>query len=148
MAKRKVLETEMAVIMDTNTPIPKVRANPLTEDVPSQKRIMAVMIEEIFESRMESQALLNPSWKASMSPFPFFLSSLLRSKIRTLASTAIPIERMNPAMPAEVKVTGISLKTVRERIMYEPRAITEQRPGKRYQRIRKIERRAMPIMPA
>ena len=51
----------MAVIMDTNTPTPKVRANPLTADVPSQKRIAAVISEEIFESLMESQALLNPS---------------------------------------------------------------------------------------
>ena len=30
--------------------------------------------------------------------------------MRTLASTAMPIERMKPAMPASVSVTGTSLK--------------------------------------
>ena len=34
------------------------------------------------------------------------ISSFKRSKIRMLASTAIPIERINPAIPAKVKVTG------------------------------------------
>ena len=56
MAKRKVLETTMAVNIDTKTPIPSVKANPLTADVPNQNKITAVIIEEIFESRIESQA--------------------------------------------------------------------------------------------
>jgi len=39
---------------------------------------------------------------------PSLNSSLVLSKIRTLASTAIPIERINPAIPDKVKVTGIN----------------------------------------
>ncbi len=61
MAKRNVLETVMAVNIDIRTPMPKVKANPFTADVPSQKSMMAVMMDEILESRIESHALLNPS---------------------------------------------------------------------------------------
>lgn len=61
MAKRNVRDTVMAVNIDTKTPKPSVSANPLIADVPSQKRIMAVIIEEIFESRIESHAREKPS---------------------------------------------------------------------------------------
>ena len=114
-AKSSVLETVIAVNIETKTPMPSVRAKPLTAAVPSQKRMAPVMIEETLESRIESQARLKPSWNASDIFLPFFNSSFARSKMSTLASTAIPIERMNPARPAAVRVTGMSLKIVRER---------------------------------
>ena len=38
-------------------------------------------------------------------------SSFMRSKIRMLASTAIPTESTKAAMPADVIVTGPSLNT-------------------------------------
>ena len=38
-----------------------------------------------------------------------------RSKIRMLASTAIPIERINPAIPGSVSVIGMSLKSAKEK---------------------------------
>ena len=60
-AKRNVLETEMAVNIEIKTPRPRVSAKPLIAEVPSQKRIIAVIIEEMFESRIESQALEKPS---------------------------------------------------------------------------------------
>ena len=41
---------------------------------------------------------------------PLRSSSFMRSKIRMLASTAMPTDRMKPAMPARVSVTGMSLK--------------------------------------
>ena len=65
MAKRKVRETVIAVNIEIITPIPNVNANPLIAEVPSQKRITAVIIEEIFESLMESHARENPSCNAS-----------------------------------------------------------------------------------
>ena len=46
----------------------------------------------------------------AMGLLPLRNSSFMRSKIRMLASTAIPSDRMKPAMPASVSVTGISLK--------------------------------------
>lgn len=51
----------MAVNIETITPIPSVRAKPLIALVPSQNRIIAVMIEEMFESRIESHAREKPS---------------------------------------------------------------------------------------
>ena len=64
-ANKNVLDMVMAVSIEIKTPIPKVRAKPLIAEVPSQKRMMAVMIEEMFESRIESHALEKPSCKAS-----------------------------------------------------------------------------------
>ncbi len=105
----------MAVNMDMTIPRPSVRAKPLTAEVPSQKSTIAVMIEEMLESRIESHALRKPSCKASDILFPRFSSSLVRSNISTLASTAMPIDKIKPAKPAAVNVTGITLKIVSER---------------------------------
>ena len=109
-AKRNVRETEIAVSIETKTPSPKTSAKPWMIEVPNQKRMTAVIIEEILESRIEGHARPKPSLIASDEFLPERNSSLMRSKIRMLASTAIPIERMNPAMPAAVSVTGRSMK--------------------------------------
>lgn len=55
-ANKIVREIEMAVSILMSTPTPSVRANPLTDDVPIQKSTKAVMILEMLESRIESQA--------------------------------------------------------------------------------------------
>ena len=59
---------------------------------------------EILESRIDGQARLKPSSMADIFVSPFFISSLVLSKIKILASIAIPIERTNPAIPARVIV--------------------------------------------
>ena len=100
----------MAENIETKTPKTKVRANPSIRLEPNQKRIIPVMILEIFESRIESQALVNPSLIDVTISLPRRSSSLVRSAMRMLASTAMPIDKINPAMPAAVRVTGISLK--------------------------------------
>ena len=117
MAKRNVREIIIAVSMEIKTPKPKVRAKPFIEDVPNQKRIIAVMMEEMFESRIESHARENPSCIESLRDFPLFSSSFILSNIKMFASTAIPIERINPAIPAAVSVTGISLKIAKDKII-------------------------------
>lgn len=61
MANKNVRETEMAVNIEIKTPSPSVRAKPLTALVPNQNKTIAVMIEETFESRIESQAREKPS---------------------------------------------------------------------------------------
>ncbi len=117
-------ETEIAVSIDTKTPRPNTRANPLISDVPNQKRMTAVIIDEMLESRIEGHALLKPSLMASRAlretwptpACPVFRprsSSLVRSKIKMFASTAIPMERIKAAMPAAVSVTGISLNNAK-----------------------------------
>ena len=99
--------------METKTPIPSVKAKPFIREVPKENKMMAVIMLEIFESRIENQARENPVETASAIVLPPRNSSLTRSKIRTLASTAIPIEIMNPAIPAAVKVTGNNLNNER-----------------------------------
>ena len=68
-----------------------------------------VIIDEVFESRIDGHAREKPSCTASMMPLPLRNSSFILSNIRMLASTAMPIDRMKPAMPAAVSVTGIIL---------------------------------------
>src|SRR3989344_1503423 len=148
MAKRNVLEMVIAVNIEITTPKPRVKAKPLTAEVPNQNKMIAVMIEEMFESLIESQALENPSCRESWIFLPFFNSSFVLSKIKMFASTAIPMERINPAIPAAVNVTGISLKTARDKTTY----ITSERlattPGNLYQRIRNKTISAKPKIPA
>ena len=65
---------------------------------------------EILLSRMAGQARLNPTSMDEANVRPMRTSSFMRSKIKILASTAIPMDRMNPPMWANSKVMGISLK--------------------------------------
>lgn len=102
--------TVIALNMETPIPIARVSAKPLIDPVPKLKRMAVVIREETLESRIDDQALLKPVIRASCFGRPQRISSLILSKIKILASTAIPIERINPAIPASVKVTGIILK--------------------------------------
>src|SRR3989344_3235376 len=108
-ARKKYREAVMAVNMLTKMPRPRVRANPRTSDVPNQYKITEVIRLETLESRMEVQARRKPSAIAVSSDLPERSSSFILSKIKIFASTAIPIERINPAMPADERVTGIDL---------------------------------------
>ena len=67
----------------------------------------------MFESRMDDQARAKPEFTDMSTERPERSSSLIRSKIRMFASTAIPTLSMNPPIPARVKVTGKSLKIAR-----------------------------------
>ena len=98
----------MAVNMDKATPINKVRAKPLTMKAPnvppSQKRIMQTIKVVMLLSRIAVQARLNPFSTAAPKLRPLCNSSLMRSKIRMLASTAMPKDKMAAAMPCRVNV--------------------------------------------
>ena len=100
----------IALNIETIIPIPSVKAKPLIKGVPNQKRMTTVIMPEIFESLIENQALEKPAEIESAILFPERNSSFIRSKISTFASTAMPMEIINPAIPAAVKVTGINLK--------------------------------------
>src|SRR3989338_8419588 len=144
--ERKILVTIIAENIDTNTPIPSVNANPLINDVPNQNKIRAVIILEIFESLIDAQAREKPSLTASAIVRPERNSSLMRSKISTLASTAIPMEITNPAIPAAVNVTGINLKSAKIIAIKIHKDTVAMIPGKRYQRIKKRVTRKNPII--
>jgi hypothetical protein len=105
--------TIIAENMLTIIPIAKVIAKPLIILVPNHERMRQVINEETFESRIESQARVKPSSIAASRVRPLRSSSFKRSKMRMLASTAIPIERIKPAIPASVNVIGQSLKIAR-----------------------------------
>ena len=62
------------------------------------------MIVDVFESRMDGHARRNPSSTADVRGSPRFCSSLMRSKIRIFASTAMPIVSTKPAMPDKLIV--------------------------------------------
>ena len=113
----RVLLTVNALNILTATPIPRVRAKPdirLAPNLcPNQKSIALVIKVETLLSLMDVHALLNPISIAEVNVRPNLNSSFILSKIRMLASTAIPIERMKAATPASVKVMGTSLNMLR-----------------------------------
>ena len=80
---------------------------------------------------MAEYALLYPSAIASFIPLPARISSLIRSKIRTLASTAIPIVRTIPAIPGNVRTALREARTPSIRKMFPNRAISAINPALR-----------------
>ena len=100
--------TVTAVNIDTSTPTIRTRPKPRIVEVPNRNRIMAVIRLDTFESRIEFQARLKPASIAAGRLLPTRSSSFIRSKIRMLASTAMPTESTKPATPASVSVTGMS----------------------------------------
>ena len=107
----------------------RTSAKPRITDDPKGYRIVAVIRLDTFESRMEFQARLKPASTAAGSDLPTRSSSFIRSKIRMLASTAMPTESTKPAMPASVSVTGTSRKMREddERVVQEREARDEAR---------------------
>ena len=101
----------IALNIETITPIARVNAKPLTMLVPQKYRITQVIIVVMFESKILVKALSNPELIAVKSVLPALNSSFVLSKIKILASTAIPILRIKPAIPARVSVTGIALNS-------------------------------------
>ena len=71
-------------------------------EVPKINKISAVKPVVIFASNIEERALLKPSEIDLRIPFPLSSSSLTLSKIKTFASTDIPIVRTMPAIPGKV----------------------------------------------
>ncbi|OPZ44110.1 MAG: hypothetical protein BWY94_01745 [Actinobacteria bacterium ADurb.BinA094] len=98
-----------AVSMLIRTPIIRVRAKPLGPAVANRNSIRAVRIVSTLASRMVRKPRAYPEFTAERTVLPCRTSSLMRSKMTTLASTATPMVRIMPAMPGRVSVTGIRL---------------------------------------
>jgi len=101
----------MAVNIETKTPTASASANPLIRLVVKKYNTKQVISVEIFESRIEGQALLNPSLIARSNFFPARNSSFILANIKILASTAMPTDKINPTIPVKVMVTPSSLKS-------------------------------------
>ena len=77
-----------------------VTANPLTGPVPNWKRKTAEMMTVMCVSMIVAKALEKPFSMAVFGARPAPQLSRMRSKMSTFESTAMPIVRMNPAIPA------------------------------------------------
>ena len=110
-------------------PSANVKAKPLIKLVATKNKIAQTINELKFESRIDGHALLNPSSIDCDKLLPAFISSFILAKIKILASTAMPIERIKPPIPAKVKVTGMSLNTAKVSATYITRAIDASSPG-------------------
>ena len=86
--------------------IPRIRvlAKPLTVPVPIRRSTIPAIIVVTFPSMIAERALSKPSLTADLTVFPAPISSLIRVNMITFASTAIPIDRMIPAIPGNVSV--------------------------------------------
>src|SRR3990167_1506422 len=105
----------MAVNIVIKTPTARVRAKPFTTDVVSKYNTKHVSNVVIFESLIDGQALDEPSLIACANVLPCLNSSFILAKIKIFASTAIPIDSINPAIPARVKVIGRDLNIASEK---------------------------------
>src|SRR5699024_2448700 len=86
-------------------------ANPLTELVPKINNTAAASIVVMLASRIVTSEFLPPALKEASTDFPVRNSSLIRSNVKTLASTAIPTPKMSAAIPGNVSTPCISWKT-------------------------------------
>ena len=125
----KFLVIVIALNIETATPIARVNANPFTILVPQKYKIAQVIIVVIFESKILVNALSNPELIAVNNVLPAFNSSFVLSKIKILASTAIPIDKIKPAIPASVKVTENTLNKANNIIPYNNNATSAIAPG-------------------
>ena len=99
-----ILLTKRAQNTEVSIPIAKVIPKPLTGPVPNQMRIEAVIKVVRFASIIVENAFAYPPVNAFSELFPDRNSSLILSKIRIFASTAIPTVSTKAAMPGSVKV--------------------------------------------
>src|SRR5207245_2787149 len=85
-------------------PRQSVTANPRTGPVPNWNRIRPEQNVVTFESRIAYQARSKPLSIAARGVLPRRSSSRMRSRIRTFASTAMPMVSTMPAMPGSESV--------------------------------------------
>ena len=118
----------IAVNSDVAIPISKVVAKPLIGPVPNIYNTSAVKPVVILASKIEERALLKPSLIDCFKPFSFFSSSLTLSKIRTFASTDIPIVRTIPAIPGRVRTAPRPARIPNIKTMFSIKAISANIP--------------------
>ena len=124
----RILVIKIAVNNEVPIPIRSVVANPLMGPVPKINKINAVKPVVIFASNIEDRALLKPSEIDLRVPFPLSSSSLTLSKIKTFASTDIPIVRTIPAIPGNVSTAPKPANIPKMRRMLSSKAVSAKIP--------------------
>ena len=124
-------ETKTAVNRFQSMPMIIVRAKPLTSSVPTHHNTRLESSCVTCESKIVTQARLNPLriWCARLAPRSF--SSRMRSKTSTLASTAMPIVSARPARPGSEKVDCMNAIEPISRIIFSSSATTATTPANR-----------------
>jgi hypothetical protein len=87
---------------------------------------MAAMKVVMFASNIVQRAFRKPAFMAASGDFPARYSSLIRSKMMTFASTAMPTVRMMPAMLVRVSVRlkAESMDTMMKRLRTSAKSAT------------------------
>ena len=119
----------IAVNRDVIIPINNVVAKPLIGPEPNMNKIIAVKPVVMFASKIEDNALPKPSATAWLLPLPLANSSLIRSKISTLASTDIPIVKTIPAIPGNVNTAFKLVNTPKINKMFNNKATSAKTPA-------------------
>ena len=102
-----------AVYMLTMMPAERVTAKPRIGPEPKKKRIRPISSVVMLESKIARKARSYPAATAARADLPALNSSRMRSKISTLASTAMPTVSTMPAMPGMVS-TGSEMMLLPE----------------------------------
>ena len=110
-------------------PIRSVVAKPLIGPVPKTNKTKAVTPVVIFASKIDDNALLKPSETACFRPFSLRSSSLTLSKIKTFASTDIPIVKTIPAIPGKVNTAPNPDKNPNIKTMFRTNATSANNPA-------------------
>ncbi len=136
----------IAVNIDVNMPRERVTANPLIVPVPNPNNTIAAINVVIFASAIVENAFEYPASILARGLLPDRNSSRIRSKISTLASTAIPTVKTIPAIPGMVSVAcNMDNKaTINTRLAAKARLATA--PNTRYQIIMNTRTSAKPII--
>ena len=133
------LKSHIKIVRDTKTaekrlinkPKISVTANPRIGPEPYIYKITDEMIVVICVSIIVIKARPNPRSIEVGTSKPRCNSSLIRSKIKTFESTAIPILKIKPAIPGKVSVAPRTISAASVRIIFKSSATTALTPAPR-----------------
>ena len=113
-------------------PTPKVTEKPFTGPDPIKNKMNAAIRVVMFASKIVVLDFVYPASKAIIGFFSFLVSSLIRSKIKTFASTAIPTVKIIPAIPGKVYVASNKVRIPISKKRFETRAKLAINPNALY----------------
>ena len=113
-------------------PTPKVTEKPFTGPDPIKNKMNAAIRVVMFASKIVVLDFVYPASKAIIGFFSFLVSSFIRSKIKTFASTAIPTVKIIPAIPGKVYVASNKVRIPISKKRFETRARLAINPNALY----------------
>ncbi len=114
---------------EVKIPMMRVVANDSIGPEPNTFSTIAVNMVVTFASIIEESAFWKPVSTADFKSLPAACSSLILSKISTLASTAIPIVKTIPAIPASVSTAPKDASEPKINKMFANKAMSAMIPA-------------------